>query len=222
MAPRALRILLIDDHNVLRNGLRLLLETQPDMRVVGEAADGEEGLALTRRLKPELVILDLSMPGLGGLDTLRRMVGEQPWMRVLILTMHDDPEFVRDALTAGARGYVLKKAADNELLTAIRQVAAGETYVYPSLAARLVTQGVQTRASREQPGREHLGNLSAREMEVLKLIALGYTHQEIGERLGVSVKTVETHKARISEKLELRTRAELVRYAMQNNLVQLE
>lgn len=217
----ALRILLIDDHNVLRNGLRLLLETQPDLRVVGEAADGEEGLALTRRLKPDLVILDLSMPGLGGLDTLRRMVAEQPWLRVLILTMHDDSEFVRDALTAGARGYVLKKAADNELLTAIRQVAGGETYVYPSLAARLLDQGTP-RSGRDHPGREPLGRLSARELEVLQLIALGYTHQEIGERLGVSVKTVETHKARISEKLDLRTRAELVRYAMHHNLVQVE
>lgn len=215
----ALRILIIDDHAVLRSGLRLLLATQPDLQVVGEAADGDEGLARIRQLRPDLVILDLSMPGLDGQAALRRMMAEQPWLKVVVLTMHDDPEFVRATLTTGARGYVLKRAADTELLTAIRQVAAGETYVYPSLAAKLLVPP-EPREPREP--RAPTGRLSARELEVLQLIALGYTQQEIAERLGVSVKTVETHKGRISEKLGLRTRAELVRYALQHDLIQTE
>lgn len=207
-----LRILLIDDHTVLRTGLRMLLQTQPDMDVVGEAGDGEEGLRAIRSLQPDLVILDLSMPGLGGLELLPHILAEQPELKVVILTMHDDAEFVRSALTLGARAYVLKRAADTELLTAMRAVARGETYVYPSLAARLIPLAAE-RQSREAGAR-----LSAREQEVLALIARGHTQQEIADLLCLSVKTVETHKARITEKLQLRTRAELVRYAITNGL----
>lgn len=212
----ALRIFLIDDHAVLRSGLRLLLQTQAGLEVVGDAADGAQGLAGIRRFKPDLVILDLSMPGLGGLEMLKQAMAEQPWLKVLILTMHDDSEFVRTALTAGAAGYVLKRAADTELLTAIRTVSQGGTYVYPSLAARLFLES-GVRESRDQTGK-----LSQREVEVLQHIALGYTQQEIADRLTLSIKTVETHKARISEKLGLRTRAELVRYAIHNGLVQMD
>ena len=211
----ALRILLIDDHAVLRTGLRLLLQTQPDMEVAGEAGDGAQGLTEIRQSKPDIVLLDLSMPGLGGLNLLKQVMAEQPWLKVLILTMHDDAEFVRTALAAGAKGYVLKRAADTELLTAIRAVGRGETYIYPSLAARLIMD--QGRESKVQAGK-----LSTREIEVLQLIALGYTQQEIADKLTLSTKTVETHKARISEKLGLRTRAEMVRYAVNNGLVQLD
>lgn len=211
----SLRVLLIDDHAVLRSGLRLLLQTQPDFEVIGEAADGAQGLLEIRGRKPDLVILDLSMPGLGGLETLKQVMAEQPWLKVLILTMHDDAEFVRTALTAGAKGYVLKRAADTELLNALRIVGAGGTYIYPSLAAQLIMES--GRESKVQAGK-----LSAREVEVLQLIALGYTQQEIAERLSLSTKTVETHKARISEKLGTRTRAELVRYAINNGLVQMD
>ncbi len=210
-----LRILLIDDHTVLRTGLRLMLQTQPDLEVVGEAADGSQGLLEIRRLKPDLVILDLSMPGVGGMEMLKQLLAEQPWVKVLILTMHDDAEFVRSALATGAMGYVLKKAADTELLNAIHVVSRGETYVYPSLVGRLFME-----AGRES--KVQAGKLSQREVEVLQLIALGYTQQEIAERLTLSVKTVETHKARISEKLGLKTRAELVRYAVNNGLVQMD
>lgn len=211
-----LRILLIDDHAVLRSGLRLLLQTQPDLEVVGEAADAAQGLLEIRRLHPDLVLLDLSLPGLGGLELLKQAMAEQPWLKVLVLTMHDDPEFVRAAMTAGARGYVLKRAADTELLNAVRLVGRGETYVYPSVAAKLFVE------SAAKGNREHTGRLSARETEVLQLIAMGYTQQEIAERLGVSLKAVETHRARIGEKLGLRTRAELVRYAIDNGLVQMD
>lgn len=210
-----MRILLIDDHTVLRSGLRLLLQTQPDLEVVGEAADGTQGIAQIRKLKPDLVVLDLSMPGLGGLDMLKQVMAEQPWLKILILTMHDDAEFVRTALTAGARGYVLKRAADTELIDAIRLVGQGNTYVYPSVAGRLFTD-----PARES--RESAGKLSPREIEVLQLIALGYTQQEIADHLTLSIKTVETHKARIVEKLGLKTRAELVRFAVNNGLVQME
>jgi len=209
------RILLIDDHAVLRSGLRLLLQTQPDLEVVGEAADGALGITQIRKLKPDLVVLDLSMPGLGGLDMLKQVMAEQPWLKVLILTMHDDAEFVRTALTAGARGYVLKRAADTELIDAIRLVGQGHTYVYPSVAGRLFTE-----SGRES--RESAGKLSPREIEVLQLIALGYTQQEIADQLSLSIKTVETHKARVVEKLGLKTRAELVRFAVNNGLVQME
>lgn len=207
-----MRILLVDDHTVLRTGLKLLLQTQPDFEVVGEAADGMQGLREMKRLGPELMILDLSMPGLGGLEMLRQALADQPWVKVLVLTMHDDVEFVRSALTTGAQGYVLKRAADTELINAIRQVGRGETYVYPSLAARLFMES-------RRESREPTGKLSARETEVLQLIALGHTQQEIADQLNLSIKTVETHKARISEKLELRTRAELVRFAVNNGLV---
>lgn len=207
------RVLIADDHTVLRSGLRLLLQTQPDLQVVGEAGDGIQALERIRQLKPDVVLLDLTMPGLDGLDTLRRLTAEMPWVKVMVLTMHDEAELVRSALTAGARGYVLKRAADTELLTAIRQVAAGESYVYPSLAAKLLV-------GEPRPAREQAGPLSGRELEVLQLIALGYTQQEIADKLAVSIKTVETHKARVCEKLGLRTRAELVRYAVQHDLVQ--
>lgn len=212
----ALRIFLVDDHTVLRTGLRLLLETQPDMEVVGEAADAEEGLRLLPSLNPDLMVLDLSMPGMGGLGMLRHAMAAQPRLKVIVLTMHDDAEFLRAALLDGASGYILKRAADTELLTAIRKVASGETYVYPSLAAKLVT------LTQQQRERDSGMPLSSRECEVLTLIAQGFTQQEIANRLVVSVKTVETHKARISEKLGLRTRAELVRYAIDHGLVPME
>lgn len=205
-----LKVFLLDDHTVLRTGLRMLLETQPDLEVVGEAGDAATGIEGIRLAQPELVILDLSLPGMSGLEVLQLLTAEMPQLRVVVLTMHDDAEFVRSALTHGARGYVLKRAADTELLTAIRQVAMGESYVYPSLAAKLVPI-----AEQRQVG----ARLSSREQEVLQLIAQGFTHQEIATQLSLSVKTVESHKARITEKLQLRTRAELVRYALNKGLV---
>lgn len=208
-----LRLMLVDDHNLVRSGFRFMLENQPDMEVVGEAADGEAALTVVAQQRPDIILMDLSMPGIGGLEALRRIKAEQPWIRVLVVTMHDDPEYVRAALAGGAAGYVLKLAADSELLTAIRTVARGATYVYPTLAARVVAT-MEPVAVPAGPG-----TLSQREMEVLQLIALGYTNQEIADRLVVSVKTVESHKARIMEKLGARNRASLVRYALAHGLI---
>jgi len=211
----ALRVLLADDHTVLRSGLRHMLGSYADFAVVGEAASGLEAIERARTLKPDLVLLDLSMPGIGGLDALVRLRSELPWVKVLVLTMHDDPGYVRQALAAGAVGYVLKTAADDELLTALRVVAGGGTYVYPTLASR----ALQGESVHSGPA-EGDGGLSQRETQVLQLLALGYTNQEIAEQLVVGVRTVETYRKRIMDKLNLHTRAQLVRYALAHRLIE--
>lgn len=213
MTNGKIRLLLADDHSVLRSGLRLLLSGQPDLDVVAEAADGWQTLQLCRQHHPDVLVLDLSMPELDGQAVLQHLQAEMPWVKVLVLTMHEDPEYVRTCLAAGARGYVLKRAVDGELLSALRTVAAGGTYVYPTLAAVLVAPAAsRVGADRAEP-------LSQRETEVLQLVALGYSNQEIGEKLMVSVRTVETYKARLMEKLQARSRAELVRYALANHVI---
>lgn len=213
-----IRLLLADDHAVLRSGLRLLLSEQPDMEVVGEAADGEEAIAKTRELRPDLVLLDITMPGIGGLEALDRIKKEVPEVRVVVLTMHDDESYMERIMTSGGSGYVLKKAADTELLQAIRAVREGGVYLHPTMTRALVSQ--LQRKSVAQEKQSHLeSKLSEREREVLKLIAQGYTNKEIADMIFLSVKTVETHKAHIMDKLELRSRAELVRYALDNGLL---
>lgn len=202
-----MRILIADDHRVVRTGLRMLLESHPGFEVVGEASNGLETLQMTRRLRPDLVILDISMPNGSGLAYLREL---SPLTRVLVLTMHDDAAYVRQVVQAGGSGYVLKEAADVELLSAIQHVMSGQTYIYPTLAARLV----EHKASRSGTAVP----LSPRELEVLRLVALGHTNQEIATRLGVGVRTVETYKSRICEKLGVYTRSEMVRYALEHKL----
>lgn len=215
-----MRLILVDDHAVLRAGLRMLLDSQPDMRVVGEAADGEEALRTCRELRPDVVLMDISLPGLNGIEATKVLRRECPQIRVLVLTMHDDEAYFKQVLQAGSSGYVLKKAADTELLSAIRAVHRGEVFLYPSMAKVLVEELLQARPSAPPGGaREAPTSLSEREKEVLRLIALGHTNQEIADVLYLSVKTVETHKARIMTKLGTRSRSELVRYAMQLNLV---
>ncbi len=211
------RVLLADDHAVLRSGLRLLLTSQNEFEVVGEASSGIETLSLAEQLQPDLILLDLSMPALGGLDalpTLRKLV---PSARILILTMHDDPQYLRQALKHGASGYVLKKAADSELLSAMRSVLRGEVYVHPSMTRILL----EDMLPESQPGdnEDSWGSLSEREQEVLKMVALGHTSAEIAEQLSLSAKTVETYRARGMEKLGLRTRAALVKFALQEGLI---
>lgn len=212
------RILLADDHAVLRTGLRMLINSQPDMEVVGEAASGEDALRITRELRPDLVLMDLTMPGAGGVEATARIQREAPGVRVLALTMHDDPAYLRAALAAGASGYVLKRAADTELLSAIRITHRGETFLAPSLAGAVVQEALGRKARGADAKPPH-DSLSEREREVLRLVAQGHTNQEVAERLFLSVKTVETYRARLMDKLGLRTRADLVRYAISAGLL---
>ncbi len=212
-----IRVLLADDHAVLRSGLRLLLTSQNEFEVVGEASSGIETLSLAEELQPDLILLDLSMPALGGLEalpTLRRLV---PSSRVLILTMHDDPQYLRQALKNGASGYVLKKAVDAELLSAMRSVLRGEVYVHPSMTRILLEDMLPEAHSADREN--SWSGLSEREQEVLKMVALGHTSAEIAEQLNLSAKTVETYRARGMEKLGLRTRAALVKFALQEGLI---
>lgn len=206
------RILLADDHAVLRSGLRLLIDSQPDFTVVGEAGDGAEALVKARELKPDLIVLDLNMPGLDGLGALPLLRKDNPQTRVLILTMHDDGNYLQEALRAGAAGYVLKRAADAELLMAIRAVMRGETYVHSAMTGKLLQNVMPEAAPHEQDN--PWKTLSDREHDVLRLVALGYTNAEIAETLFLSVKTVETYRARGMEKLNLQTRAQLVKSAL--------
>ena len=211
------RVLLADDHAVLRAGLRLLLTSTNEYEVVGEASSGTETLSLAEQLQPDLILLDLSMPALGGLDalpTLRKLV---PAARVLILTMHDDPQYLRQALKQGASGYVLKRAADSELLSAMRAVLQGDVYVQPSMTRILLEDMLPE--SQPADKEDAWGSLSEREQEVLKMVALGHTSAEIAKQLNLSAKTVETYRARGMEKLGLRTRAALVKFALQEGLI---
>jgi two-component system, NarL family, response regulator NreC len=210
------KILLADDHAVLRSGLKLLLESQPDLQVVGEAASGFEALQLADQLQPDLVLLDLSMPGLSGLDALPTLRKTAPAAKILILTMHDDPQYLRTALKLGASGYVLKKAADQELLAAVQSVLRGGVYVHPSMT-RILLEDVLTDSNGTDV--DAWETLSEREQSVLKMVALGYTGSEIGESLNVSPKTVDTYRMRGMEKLHLSSRAALVRYVLKKGLI---
>lgn len=211
------RVLLADDHAVLRSGLRLLLTSQKEFEVVGEASSGIETLSLVEKLQPDLILLDLSMPALGGLEALPALRKIVPSARVLILTMHDDPQYLRQALKNGANGYVLKKAADSELLSAIKAVLRGEIYVHPSMT-RILLEDILPE-SHLNIGNQAWDGLSEREQEVIKMVALGHTSAEIGGQLNLSVKTIETYRARGMEKLGLRTRAALVRFALQEGII---
>ena len=213
-APRRIRILLADDHTVLRSGLRALLSAQADLEVAGEAADGAEALRLAQTIKPDVVVMDIGMPGVSGIDATARIRRELPSTKVLILSMHDDQGYLRQALRAGASGYVLKKAADTELLAAIRAAARGEVFLDPSLAKGFVEDVVLPKA--QEPD---IPMLSDREREVLHLLARGHTNQQVADRLCIGVKSVETYKARLMDKLGLKGRAELVRYALTHGLL---
>ena len=208
---RVIRVLIVDDHAVLRAGLKMLLGAQPDVEVVAEAQDGKEALECALACRPDVVLMDVSMPGGGGLTATREIRHACPRTQVLVLTMHDDESYLRQFLHAGAAGYLLKKAADTEVVEAIRTVHRGDMFVYPSLLRALVSGELTRPAGGDEDAKDVL---SDREREVLKLTALGYSHQQIADRLFISIKTVETYKARVMDKLELRTRAELVRYAL--------
>jgi len=214
----AIRILLADDHAVLRAGLTALLNARPDMEVVGEAADGGELLTLAAQTQPDVILLDLTMPKLGGLEVLPLLRQRMSAVRILVLTMHNEESYLRQALKAGANGYVLKKAADVELIAAIQAVMRGDLYVHSSLTKALLDDGLATAVSAKSET-DDWGNLSEREQETLRLVALGHTSKEIADQIGVSAKTVETYRARGMEKLGLRSRAALVRFALAEGLI---
>ncbi len=206
-ATAEIRLLLVDDHPVLRAGVIAVLSAETDFHVVGEASDGATGIALALELNPSVVVMDVSLPGLGGAEATRRLTRERPDIAVLAYSVHEEVQFARSLLDAGARGYALKRGSSEELLRAIRIVAAGDTYVDPTLAGKLLP----ARARRPTSA---AGGLSEREEEVLRFIAQGLTIREIAERLGLSPRTLETYRARAMDKLTLKTRADLIRHAL--------
>jgi two-component system response regulator NreC len=209
----SIRILIVDDHAVVRAGLRMLIDAQDDLEAVGEAGSAREAIFQARSLKPDVILMDVVMPDQSGLEVLPRLLEEHPQTKVLVLSMQDEPQYVRQAFAAGANGYVLKEAADTEVVSAIREVAHGGNYVHPTLGARLVAaDAAAARRAEEDP-------LSEREHEVLRLLALGHTNQEISKQLYISVRTAETHRAHIMQKLRLSSRADLVRYALEQGML---
>ncbi len=215
-----IRVLIADDHAVLRSGLKLLINTQTDMKVIGEAGDFRTTREKVFELHPDVVTLDLSMPGGDAVRLIQDLTNEVPETRLLILTMHDDASMFRTAFAAGAAGYIVKSAADTELLTAIRTVAAGRSFV--SLPGNAVPSGPKSPPVLEAYEQEALNSLSTREQEVLTLVAQGHTNQAIADRLYLSVKTVESYRSRLMTKLNLGTRAELTQFALKLGLLQSE
>ena len=213
--PDAVRVALCDDHAVVRSGLRRILEAEADLEVVGEAGSVKEAVALAADSRPDVFVMDLGLPDGSGINATADVLRVSPATRVLVLTVHDDIAYLRRAFEAGAVGYLVKEAADIELVLAVRQVASGKQYVHPALGAALLAPDASP-ARVGGPG----GELSDRELEVLRMIALGLTNAEIGERLYVSVRTIETHRSHIHEKLNVRNRAELVRRARAAGLLE--
>ena len=211
-----IQAVVVDDHAVVRSGIKLLLEREQDIEVVGEAGNARDAVFRARSLKPDVILLDVVMPDQSGIEVLPKLLEESPESKVLVLSMQDDPSYVREAFAAGAAGYVLKEAADEEVVTAVREIASGGSYVHPALGARMVAAEAEARAAAEADP------LSEREREVLRLLALGHTNQEIAKMLYISVRTAETHRAHIMQKLRLSTRAELVRYALSHGVLEEE
>ncbi len=214
-----IRVLLADDHRMMREGIRAILEREPDIEVVGEAADGREAVRLATKLCPDVVVMDVSMPLLNGIEATRRIRRDCPEVRVLVLTVHDSQEYVTQLLTAGANGYLVKRAGGQELLRAIHTVARGEVFLYPPIATVVVQDYVQRLQAGGRIAEPH--KLTSREREVLQLIAEGYTNREIAELLHLSIKTVQSHRSKIMRKLGLHDRGELIKYAIQHRIIQL-
>ncbi len=212
-----LRIVLAEDHAIVRSGIKMLIDQQPDMEVVAEAQDGVEAIECWRKHQPDVMVMDLSMPGLGGIPAMEELRRLRCAAKMLALTMYEDVSYLRQFLNAGGSGYVLKKAVADTLISAIRSIASGKMYVSPALAGEAFNEDFHP----DSHGRKNLvqKKLSEREQQVLGLIALGNTSREIARRLHISEKTVETHRAHISEKLNVKTRADLVRYAIEHDLM---
>jgi len=218
-----MRILLVDDHAVVRGGLKMLLAADPDIAIIGEAETGAEGVRLADALRPDVILMDISMPDMNGIDATRRIKAAHSDIAVLALTMHEDDQYFFEMLAAGASGYVPKRAAPNDLLAAIHAIRGGGMFLFPSLARSLVQEYLQRREhGAAAPVREGLDDLTEREREVLTLIAEGRSNQEIADALVISIKTVNRHRENIMAKLNLHTRVELVRYAIEKGLIELK
>jgi two-component system response regulator NreC len=215
-----IRVLLADDHAMFREGLRSLFATEGDIEVVGEASDGEEAVRKAGELLPEVVVMDIQMPALNGIEATRRIRAALPQVKVLVLSMYDDEEHVQRLLAAGASGYTLKRATSDELVRALREVAAGNMPLDPGIAAKVVKDYVRRMQRDEEAAAA--GDLTPRELEVLRLVAEGHTNQAIGERLGLSRKTVDVHRANLMRKLDIHDVTELVKYALRRGLITLE
>ncbi|MEO7002549.1 MAG: response regulator transcription factor [Ktedonobacterales bacterium] len=213
-----IRVLLADDHTILRAGLRMMLNAQPDIEVIGEASDGRQTINEAQRLQPDVILMDITMPECNGIEATRQVKRLVPETRVLALTMHENEEYLFQMLRAGAAGYILKEAADTELISAIRVVSAGRFYLSPSAQSMMVGDYLQRVRSGEE--RDSYSALTEREREILKLVAEGHTNNQIAERLFISPKTVDTHRTHIMDKLNLHSRAELVKYAMRRGLLE--
>jgi two-component system response regulator NreC len=213
-----IRILIADDHSIVREGVRMILAGQEDFEVVGEASTGREALERARDLKPDVVVMDISMPDMTGIQATGKIRKELPQVQVLGLTMHEEDSYVFELLKVGAAGYVLKRAAAEDLVSAVRAAHRGEAFLYPSVARMVVQDFLQRATARERE--QALDGLTEREREVLTLIAEGLTNQEIARKLFISIKTVQTHRAHIMEKLNLHDRTELVRYAIRKGLIE--
>jgi DNA-binding NarL/FixJ family response regulator len=211
IAVAKMRILIVEDHEIVREGVRVMLNSQSDMEVVGEASDGRMALRMATEMKPDIVVMDISMPDMNGLQATEKLKQQYPDMKIVTLTRHTDLGFLQQILAAGASGYVLKQSASKELLRAIRAVATGGKHLDPAIASKVI-DGFAPERPKTQPG--HNVNLSDRESEVLRLIAVGYSNKEIAAQMEISVKTVEVHKANAMRKLEMRSRIDIVRYAV--------
>jgi two-component system, NarL family, response regulator NreC len=211
----SIRILLADDHGILRAGLRNLLNAEADLDVIGEAADGIQVLEMVEQSHPDLILMDISMPGMGGIEVLQQLQQKKIHCKVLMLTVHEDESLLKKAIRAGASGYLVKRAAESELITAIKTVMQGDMYIHPTMTRALLKEYVPQSASKLDPD----NTLTHREVEVLRLIARGHTNNQIAERLSISARTVEGHRANLMDKLNLHSRVELVEYAEQHGLL---
>ncbi|HZK24394.1 MAG TPA: response regulator transcription factor [Oscillospiraceae bacterium] len=220
MCNDTIKIMLIDDHPIVRKGLHLIIRTQESMEVIGEAGSVGEGITIVQELMPDLIILDLTLPDRSGIEFIKEIKKICPQIKILVLTIHEEDDYIQQVLTEGADGYLLKKAADDELILAIRAIVRGEMVVDSSLTKRLWQRYLQPVDKKQQSKEKEI--LSKRQKETLSLVARGYTDKQIAEQIHVSVKTVESHKARIKEKLDIVQRSEFVAYAMEHNLLDLE
>lgn len=211
-----IKVLIADDHAIVRAGLRALIKSESSLELVGEAAGGYEAIELAGKTLPDIIVLDLSMPDLDGIAVTKAVRLQFPELRILILTVHEDEALLREAIKSGASGYILKRAAEAELISAIQIIMRGDLYVDPSMVRSLLSDTIKPSSAH----RESIEPLTAREKEVLKLIVQGYTNRQIGEELNISVRTVEGHRANLSEKLGLHSRVELVRYAREHGLIE--